>query len=80
MKRAELEALIKSTVDQETKEQINKLKAKLKETEQMLDQVIDIAENRGQSTVLYMQFVTKNNLMDEFKKFLEEHNKKELPQ
>lgn len=55
MKKAELEALIKSTIGQQTieqKEQISKLKAQLKETEQALDQVLEIAEVRGLSTAL----------------------------
>lgn len=80
MKKAELEALIKSTIDQqaiEQKKQISKLKAQLKETEKALDQVLDIAEDRGLSTALYMQFVTKKNLMEDFKQFLLEYNSKQ---
>lgn len=70
MKKAELEALIKTAVDQQAKEQIEKLKAQLKETEESLDTVLDIAEDRGLSAAFYLQFLTKNNLMDEFKQFL----------
>ncbi len=80
MKKAKLEALIKNSIDQEVKEQINNLKAQLEQRGQELDQILDIAEDRGLSSALYMQFVTKNNLMDEFKKFLEEHNKKQEAQ
>lgn len=77
MKKLEFEALIKEMVDQQTKEQFNKLKAQLKETEQALDKVLDIAEDRGLSTALYLKFVTEKNLKDEFEQFLIEYNNKQ---
>lgn len=76
MKKAQLEEFIKSAVDHQVKKEIQELKAELKETDEALGEVLDIAEKHKLSTLIYAEFIEHKNLMEDFKQFLLERNSK----
>jgi len=70
-----LEALVNGKLEEKDK-QISELQEKLKQTEQDLDVVLDIADERGLSMANYLLFISKNNLAKDFKQFLIENKSK----
>lgn len=70
-----LEALVNGKLEEKDK-QIRELQEKLKQTEQDLDVVLDIADERGLSMANYLLFISKNNLAKDFKQFLIENKSK----
>lgn len=70
-----LEALVNGNLEEKDK-QIRELQEKLKQTEQDLDVVLDIADERGLLMCNYLLFISKNNLAKDFRQFLIENKSK----